>query len=45
MGRVVMFGFGVFGSAVLTQPAVTQIEEVVGLVHGRIRMLNPQVRI
>jgi hypothetical protein len=32
---IVMFTFGVFGAAVFAEPAVTQVEEVGGLVHRR----------
>ena len=35
--RMVLFTFGVFGAAMFTQPAESQVKEVRGLVHLRYR--------
>jgi hypothetical protein len=32
---MVDLAFGIFGAAMFAEPAVTKVEEVVGLVHGR----------
>ena len=31
--ELVVFSFGIFGAAVFAEPAVTEIEEVAGLMH------------
>ncbi len=37
-GRAVDLALSVFGAAVLAEPAVTKVEEVVGLVHEAFQM-------
>jgi hypothetical protein len=32
---MVDLAFGIFGAAMFAEPAVTKVEEVVGLVHGK----------
>ena len=34
-GRMVDLALGIFGAAMFAEPAVTNVEEVVGLVHGK----------
>ena len=43
--RGLVYGFGIRGAAMFAEPTVTEVEEVVCLVHGKNRRQNSEDRI